>query len=56
MRPRRTSRSNGQSTIEYSLFTAGVVAALVAMNVYVRRSIQANLKVLEAQVNAEAVE
>jgi len=44
-----------QSTLEYAVFTAVVAAALVAMNVYVRRSIQANLKQLEGQINAEAV-
>jgi Flp pilus assembly pilin Flp len=45
----------GQSTLEYAVFTAVVAAALIAMQVYVRRSIQANLKTLENQVNAEAI-
>ncbi|MBI2495991.1 MAG: hypothetical protein HYY90_04995 [Candidatus Omnitrophica bacterium] len=45
----------GQSTLEYAVFVAVVAAALVAMQVYVRRAIQANLKMLEGQINAEAV-
>lgn len=43
----------GQATLDYAVFIAVVAAALIAMQVYVRRSIQANLKVLEDQVNAE---
>ena len=46
----------GQSTLEYSLFAAAVASALIAMSVYVRRSIQANLKTLEDQVNAQALQ
>ena len=49
-------RHLGQSTVEYALFTAVVAAALIAMQVYVRRSIQANLKGLEDQINVEAIE
>lgn len=45
----------GQSTIEYALLIAIVAAALIAMNVYVRRSVQANLKTVEEQINAAAV-
>lgn len=45
----------GQSTLEYAIFIAVVAAALISMNVYIRRSIQANLKSLESQINAEAV-
>ena len=60
MRPQRRSRTNmtlgaGQSTLEYGVFIAVVAAALVAMQLYVQRSIQANLKALEEQINAEAV-
>lgn len=43
----------GQSILEYALLVAVVVAALMAMNTYVQRSIQANLKVIEDQINAE---
>jgi Flp pilus assembly pilin Flp len=41
--------------MEYAMFIAVVAAALVAMNVYVKRAIQANLKQLETQMNAEAM-
>lgn len=41
--------------LEYAVFIGVVVAALVAMQVYVRRSVQANLKTLEDQINAETV-
>ena len=47
--------SKGQSTLEYALFIAVVAMALAAMNTYIRRSIQANLKVVEDRINAEAV-
>lgn len=46
-------RSGGQSTLEYAVFTAVVSAAVAAMALYVRRAIQANLKVLEDQINVE---
>ena len=45
-----------QATLEYAVFTAVVAAALIAMNVYVRRAIQANLKQVQDQINAEAVQ
>lgn len=48
-------QTRGQSTMEYAVFVAVVAAALMGMQVYVRRAIQANLKTLEEQVNAEAV-
>ena len=48
-------RRRGQSALDYAVFIAVVAAALVAMQVYVRRSIQANLKVMEDQINAEAL-
>ena len=43
----------GQSILEYALIIAVVVAALTAMSVYVQRSVQANLKTVEDQINAE---
>ena len=49
------ARQGGQSTMEYALFIAAVAAALLAMNLYVRRSVQANLKALEDHINIEAV-
>jgi uncharacterized protein (UPF0333 family) len=45
-------KRRGQSTLEYALIIAVVVAALTAMSVYVQRSVQANLKVIEDQINA----
>ena len=44
----------GQTILEYALIIAVVVAALTAMGVYVQRSIQANLKTIEDQINADA--
>ena len=43
----------GQSTLEYALLVAVVAAAFVAMRVYVQRSVQAQFKVIENQINAE---
>ena len=43
----------GQSTLEYTLIIAVAVAALVAMSTYVQRSVQANLKTIEEQINTE---
>ena len=47
-------RMRGQSTMEYAIFVAVVAAALIAMSDYVRRSVQANLKATEDQLNTEA--
>lgn len=47
-------RRHGQITMEAAFLTAVVAAGLFAMGTYVRRSIQANLKGLEEQVNVEA--
>jgi Flp pilus assembly pilin Flp len=44
---------NGQSIIEYAVIVSVVVAALTAMSVYVQRSVQANLKTVENQINAQ---
>ena len=55
MRSLRLRIRKGQSTLEYAVFVAVISAALVAMSVYVRRAIQANLKTVENQVNAEAL-
>jgi Flp pilus assembly pilin Flp len=43
----------GQSTIEYALLVAIVAAAFLAMHLYVQRSVQANFKLIENQINAE---
>ncbi len=44
----------GQSILEYVLIILVVVAAISAMSVYVQRSVQANLKLMEDQINVEA--
>ena len=41
-----------QSVLEYAMIISVVVAALMAMNVYVQRAVQANLKMVEDRVNA----
>ena len=46
---------SGQSILEYAVLIAVVAAALLAMNVYIRRSVQGNLKALEDQINADAI-
>ena len=43
----------GQSILEYTVIIAVIAAALMAMSVYVQRSVNANLKIIEDQVNAE---
>jgi len=53
MRIDKISGWQGQSIIEYALIIAVVVAALTAMSVYVQRSVQANLKMVEEQINAD---
>ena len=45
--------ARGQSTLEYAILIAVVVAACAAMTTYLHRSVQANLKVVEEQINAE---
>jgi hypothetical protein len=42
-----------QTYLEYAMLIAAVSAALISMGLYVRRSVQANLKIVEVQVNDE---
>ncbi len=42
-----------QSILEYAMLITIIVVALMGMNVYVQRSVQANLKMIEDRVNAE---
>jgi len=49
----RLSQRRSQSILEYALIISIVVAALAAMSIYVQRSTQANLKVIEDQINAQ---
>jgi Flp pilus assembly pilin Flp len=42
--------------MEYAVLIGVVSAALITMSLYVRRAIQANLKAVENQINAEVNE
>jgi len=42
-----------QSIIEYAVLIAVVAAAFTAMHLYLQRSVQANFKQIEDQINAE---
>lgn len=50
-----THGSRAQSTLEYAVLTAAIMAALSAMLVYARRAVEANLFEVERQMNTEAV-
>lgn len=54
MRTKRMNKSYklGQSIIEYALLISIVAAAIAAMSIYVQRSVQANVRVIEKQINA----
>ena len=47
-------KKRAQSVLEYGMLIAAVAAAFGAMSLYVKRSAQSNLKIIEGQVNAEA--
>lgn len=53
---RSKGKSKAQSVLEYSIVVAAIAAALTLMGNYVRRAIQANLKMIENQVNSEEVD
>ena len=42
-----------QSVLEYAMLISIIVLALMGMSVYVQRSVQGNLKMIEDRVNAE---
>ena len=42
-----------QTILEYAMMIAVVVAALTAMSLYVQRSVQSNLKMIQERVNGE---
>jgi hypothetical protein len=46
-------KNKAQSLIEYSVLLAVVIAAFLAMRVYVERAAQANLKLMEEKANAQ---
>ena len=43
----------GQSAMEYALIFSVVVAAFIAMQIYLKRAVSANLNNLQAQVNEQ---
>lgn len=51
MMERRKKTHAGQASLDYAVFIAVVVTALIGMNTYINRAIQGNLKVLEDQLN-----
>ena len=46
-------KKTAQSILEYAILIGVVSAALLAISLYVRRAIQANLKIIEYQINSE---
>ncbi len=46
----------GQSVLEYSLLITIVLAAIMAISLYVRRSIYANLLMIQQQTNVESIQ
>ena len=46
------SRRRGSHALEYAMLIAIVVAAMAAMQTYVRRAVQAHLKLVEMRLNA----
>jgi Flp pilus assembly pilin Flp len=46
-------KTRAQSTIEYAVLITIIVLAVVAMNNYVRRAVNANLKNTEEQLNQQ---
>ena len=49
----RKRQIRAQSILEYAILIGVVTIAIMAMSLYVRRAIQANLKIIEYQVNLE---
>ena len=52
MRRQRITGRCGQSLVEYAVLTGVVAAAVVGMNVYVMRGVNANLQNLQEEINA----
>ena len=49
---RKHNGLRGAHTLEYAILIGVVAAAMVAMQTYVRRAVQAHLKMIEVQLNA----
>jgi hypothetical protein len=48
-------KTKGQSVLEYTVLISIVASALLMMSMYVRRSIYANLLLMQKQTNFEAL-
>ena len=51
-----THAERGQHTLEYAVLIAVVATALMAMTVYIRRSVQAHMRNVEQELNAAVEE
>ena len=49
----RRKINKAQTVIEYAILISVVAIAFVAMKTYVERSVNANIKLIEEQINAE---
>lgn len=49
-------RGQGQSALEYAVLIAVVAAAVIAMQTYVRRAVQANMRNVQEELNAATAE
>ena len=49
----RLLNKKAQSTLEFAVLVTAVAAAIVAMNLYLRRAVNANLKTVERELNHE---
>lgn len=52
---KREFNKKAQSIMEYALLTAAVATAFVVMQVFIHRTVQAKLKMIEDQVNEPVV-
>ncbi len=50
---KRKNNNKAQAVIEYAILIGIVAMAFVAMKTYVERSVNANIKLIEEQINAE---
>jgi len=49
--PNNKMKTKSQSTIEYAVLIAVAVVVIIGMGLYIRRSVQANLKMTEMRIN-----
>ncbi|MFH1622300.1 MAG: hypothetical protein ABIA97_04175 [Candidatus Omnitrophota bacterium] len=52
---KREFNRKAQSIMEYALLTAAVATAFVAMQIFINRTVQAKLKMIEDQINEPVV-